>query len=206
MILLIHYFLYLVELYLSISLNYIKLPFRITIMAEIRLSKIPSNIEEFTQIRNEIANSPEGGAASFVMAMLVFEKDRKMGVDAMTIVLDRTNLVESMNGYKGFSPGQSIKYHLGRFDSKPFWGRTYILGTSPETAYLLPTELLVETNRNSASEQANGDVKIFVKCTGADSHRPITLRANDKGIWKAVECSSMFLDMRAPKQIISDDL
>jgi hypothetical protein len=175
-------------------------------MKQVNLKSIPQNIEAFTQIRNEIANSPEGGAATFVLAMILFEKDRKMGTDALTMVLDRSNLVESMNGYKGFSPGQSIKYHLSRFDSKPFWGRTYIIGTGPETAYMLPTELLVETNRNSASEQANGDVKIFVKCTGADSHRPITLRANDKGIWKAVECSSMFLDMRAPKQIISDDL
>jgi len=175
-------------------------------MKQVNLKSIPQNMEAFTQTRNEIANSPEGGAASFVLAMILFEKDRKMGEDALTIVLDRTNLVESMNGYKGFSPGQSIKYHIGRFDSKPYWGRTYILDTSPENAYVLPSELLVETNRNSVSVQTNGDIKIFIKCTGADSHRPITLRANDKGIWKAVECSSMFLDMRAPQQIISDDL
>ena len=175
-------------------------------MKQVRLSQIPTSIDEFVQIRNEIANTPEGGAASFVLAMIVFEKDRKMGEDALTIVLDRTNLVESMNGYKGFSPGQSIKYHLGRFDSRPYWGRTYILGTSPENAYALPEQLNVETLRNATSEQSNGDIKVFVKCTGADSHRPITLRANDKGIWKAVECSSMFLDMRAPQQIISDDL
>jgi hypothetical protein len=175
-------------------------------MKIITLPCLPDNIDSFIEIRDEIAKSPEGAAAIFVLAMLVFEKDRKMGEDALIIVLDRSNLVESMNGYKGFSPGQSIKYHLGRFNSKPYWGRTYILGTNPENAYVLPSELLVETNRNSVSVQTNGDVKVFVKCTGADSHRPITLRANDKGIWKAVECSSMFLDMRAPQQIISDDL
>ena len=175
-------------------------------MKQVNLKSIPQNIEAFTQTRNEIANSPEGGAATFVLAMILFEKDRKMGTDALTMVLDRSNLVESMNGYKGFSPGQSIKYHIGRFDSKSYWGRSYILGTSPENAYALPEQLNVETLRNATSEQSNGDVKIFIKCTGADSHRPITLRANDKGIWKAVECSSMFLDMRAPQQIISDDL
>lgn len=175
-------------------------------MTTINLSGIPSNIEDFVSMRNELANTPEGGAAVFVLAMIMFGNDRKLGEQALTVALDRSNLAESMMGYKGFVPASSLKYHLDRFAAKPYWGRAYVEGTSPENAYELPADLSVTLGRNAYSELSNGDVKIFIKCSGADSPRPITLRVNDKGIWKALECSSMFLDMRAPQQNISDDL
>ena len=175
-------------------------------MTIINLVKIPDNIEEFVKMRDELATTPEGGAAIFVMAMILFGNDIKMGEQAFVVALDRYNLSASANGYKGFMPSNSLKFHLDRFVSKPYWGKTYILGTNFEQGYQLPAELKVETSRNPSSQQSNGDIKVFVKCTGADMLRPITMRVNDKGIWKAYECSSMFVDMRAPKQIISDDL
>jgi hypothetical protein len=175
-------------------------------MKTITLPSLPENIDSFIEIRDQIANSPEGGAAIFVLAMLMFENERKLGEQAFTVALDRNNLSESMMGYKGFTPSQSIKFHLNRFEGKNYWGKSYIIGTSFENGYLLPAQLNVEVGRNPSSEQSNGDIKVFVKCTGADTPRPITMRINDKGIWKAYECSSMFVDMRVPKQIISDDL
>ena len=120
--------------------------------------------------------------------------------------MDKYNLSASNNGYKGFSPSNSIRFHLDRFLNKPYWGNTYILGTNFEEAYRLPEKLDLEISRNNSSQQSNGDIKVFIKCTGADMLRPITMRVNDKGIWKAYECSSLFVDMRAPKVNISDDL
>ncbi len=175
-------------------------------MTIINLNKIPDNIDEFVTMRNELATTPEGGAAIFIMAMILFGKDRKFGEQAFVVALDSYNLSASQNGYKGFVPSNSLKFHLDRFASKPYWGHTYILGTHFEEAYKLPNELKVETSRNPSSQQSNGDIKVFVKCTGADMPRPITMRVNDKGFWKAYECSSMFVDMRAPKQVISDDI
>ncbi len=175
-------------------------------MMTITLPSVPDNIDSFVEIRDQIAISPEGGAAIFVLAMMMFENDRKLGEQAFTVALDRTNLSESMMGYKGFTPSQNIKFHLDRFEGKNYWGKSYVAGTSFEDGYKLPSTLKVEIGRNTSSEQSNGDIKVFVKCTGADTPRPITLRKNDKGFWKATECSSMFVDMRAPKQFISDDL
>jgi hypothetical protein len=175
-------------------------------MQTVNLRMIPTTMDDFNAIRDEIANSPEGGAAVFILAMLMFDKDKKLGEQALTVALDRSNLSESMMGYKGFIPSNSIKYHIDRFSSKTYWGRAYIEGTSPDNAYQLPAELNVLIGRNAYSQLSNGDIKVFVKCSGADTPRPIALRVNDKGIWKAVECSSMFLDMRAPQQTISDDL
>jgi hypothetical protein len=176
-------------------------------MQTISIPSIPASVEEFISIRNQIATSPEGGAAVFVLAMILFDRDEKLGVEALTVALDRSNLREDMNGYKGFSPGINLSYHIDRFSRNSYWGRAYIEGTSPENQYTLPpVPLQLSIGRNSYSEQKNGDVKVFIKCSGADNPRPISMRVNDKGLWKAVECSSMFLGMRAPEQEISDDL
>lgn len=176
-------------------------------MQNISIPHIPDNIEEFVGIRNQLATSPEGGAAIFVLAMILFDRDEQLGTDALTIALDRSNLREDMNGYKGFSPGINLSYHIDRFARNTYWGRAYVEGTSPENQYRLPgAPLEVVTSRNSYSEQPNGDIKIFIKCSAADNPRPISMRVNDKGLWKASECSSMFLGMRAPEQEISDDL
>lgn len=176
-------------------------------MQTVSIPNIPNNIEEFVAIRNQLATSPEGGAAIFVLAMILFERNEKLGNSALTVALDRTNLREDMMGYKGFSPGINLSYHIDRFTRNTYWGRAYVEGTSPENKYTLPAAPLeVTTGRNSHSEQRNGDVKVFIKCSGADSPRPISMRVNDKGLWKASECSSMFLGMRAPEQEISDDL
>ncbi len=176
-------------------------------MQSVSIPQLPKNIEEFVSLRNEIAKTPEGGAAMFIVAMILFDQDQKLGTDALTIALDRANLREDMMGYKGFSPSSSLQYHIDRFSRKSYWGRAYVEKTSPQNQYRLPTvPLKISLGRNRYSELSNGDIKIFIKCSGADDPRPITLRVNDKGYWKAIECSSMFLDMRDPEQQISDDL
>ncbi len=176
-------------------------------MKPYQIPRIPSTIDDFTSIRDGLANSPEGGAAVFILAMMLYAKDKTLGMQALTIAMDRNNLREEMTGYKGFALSRSYDYHLGNFSKKPYWANAYIDGTSPDNGYALGSApYTLQIGRNSSSEQANGVIKVFVKCSGADSPRPIALKANDKGIWKVSECSSMFLDMRAPDSKISDDL
>lgn len=173
----------------------------------ISLNRIPDNIEGFIALRDELANTPEGGAAIFILAMLMFAEDQNLGMQAFTIAMDRTNLREDIKGYKGFSPAASYDYHFKNFAQKLYWAKSYVLGTSPAGKYELPTvPYQISATRNAHSEQQNGDIKVFVACSGADSPRPITLRVNDKGRWKVVECSSMFLGMRVPENDVSDDL
>jgi hypothetical protein len=173
----------------------------------IQLDHIPNNIEDFVSMRNELANTPEGGAAIFVLAMLLYAENKDLGSHALTIAFDRSNLHEDSNGYKGFSPATAYNYHLQSFSEKPYWAKSYILGTAPKDGYqLAAAPYQVQLSRNSYSELNENDIKIFVACSGADSPRPIRLCANDKGLWKVKECSSLFLGMRAPEDNSSDDL
>ena len=173
----------------------------------IQLDQIPNDIETFISMRNKLATTPEGGAAIFVLAMLLYAENKDLGNQALTIALDRDNLREDSKGYKGFSPATAYNFHLQRFSEKPYWAKAYISGTTPANGYQLPAApYTVELSRNAYSEIDDKNIKIFVECSGADSPRPIRLTANDKGLWKVKECSSMFLGMRAPEDNSADDL
>ncbi len=43
-------------------------------------------------------------------------------------------------------------------------------------------------------------------CTGAATPRPVTLKRNDRGVWKAYEWSSLLVGVRPPVLKIEDDL
>jgi len=38
----------------------------------VKINKIPSSVEEFVEMRNEIAKTPEGGAAMFLLALKMY--------------------------------------------------------------------------------------------------------------------------------------
>ena len=72
----------------------------------ISVNRIPANTEEFVYMRNVQSNSPEGGAAMFIMSMIIYTTDKNLGMQCATIALDQTRLV-SGSPSKGFTPDKS---------------------------------------------------------------------------------------------------
>ncbi len=172
-------------------------------------NKIPTSIEEFVAMRDRESTTPEGGAMMVVVALLMYSQDAKLGMQAYTVALDQMNLVEGGSNavYMGFSPTQGERYNLENYygKHKDHLGNSYILGTSVNNNYRLPAApYKMEFTRNKYSEQTNGDIKVFIKCSGADSARPVTLRKNNRGIWKVTTCNSLFVGVR--KQAVDDRL
>ena len=91
---------------------------------------------------------------------------------------------------------------------KGWMAHSYVLGTSHEQGYALPPsgpyQIMIDST--NPYQPGAGMKKLFISCSGADSPRPITLKVNDKGLWKAHEWSSLQLGMRAPVVHKSDDL
>lgn len=174
----------------------------------VELGELPGTMDEFLLLRDKLADSPEGGAALFVAAMIGYTEDPDLGTDMFTIALDRSRLTEKADGYKGYAPvGTVMSYPKQYLTSKPYIARSYIVGTSPENGYALPAPpVTVRISTNPHSEQANGDIKVFIACNGADSPRPVILRRNNRGIWKAVNINSLFVGIRPPVEEIDDDL
>lgn len=173
----------------------------------VTIGSLPQSEDEFVAMRNEIAKTPEGGAALFITAMITFVKNRELGMKFFTIALDQGNL-SGGNVYKGFKPGPGIMYHINRLaDARrahlPF---AYIEGASPSNGYAasLPYRLIMSRNRYSIMKEDR--IKVFIACSGVTMPRPLTMQKNDKGHWKVSEASSLFVDVSAPKKNDGDDL
>lgn len=172
----------------------------------VETDKIPTTIEEFIAFRDKVATTPEGGAAVFAMAMILYTQNKELGNQALTVAMDLSQLEEG-NVYKGYQPPSALNYHLGNLSEKPYIARSYVQDAKPDNGYALPSsKIKFKTSRNSYSEQDNGDIKVFIQSSGADSPRPIALRKNEKGLWKAVNYNSLFVGIMPPASNVVDDL
>jgi hypothetical protein len=163
--------------------------------------------EDFIVFRDAAAQTPEGAAAVFVLAMLLFERDQALGREAMVIALDASELRRDPAGYQGYALGNRAADFVSRYlIPRPYLARSYLLGTSPEGGYKAPASRTVQLSRNPTSVISDERVKVFVSCSGADSPRPMTLQRNNRGVWKAYEYSSLFVGVRPPATVVDDPL
>lgn len=171
----------------------------------VTVQTMPTSPDAFIELREQIAKTPEGGATMAILAMMTFVENETLGKQFLTIALDRSQ-IESGNVYKGYAPQRSFNYHLSRMKDpgRKHLYRSYIVGTSPESNYQasLPYRFSFTRNRYSVikrDDEGNPvQVKVFAACSGASSPRPLAMKKNASGIWKAYEMSSLFLDVQAP--------
>lgn len=171
----------------------------------VKVDKLPATVDEFLELRNNIATSPEGGATVFLTALKIYVENPELGEQCFVIAVDKGSLQEG-SIYKGFalrkSDLQLIKNQMAK--NKKI-SNSYIQGSSPENGYSVKTPYEYKYKSNPYSGDAEiGPYKIFVFCSGADSPRPITLKKNNKGIWKASSWSSVLVGIK--KEPVSDDL
>jgi len=178
----------------------------------ITLSKVPASPEEFIQMRNNLSRTPEGGAAMFIAALINLGKNEKLGMQCLTIGIDQSQVTKG-NVYKGYKPGRSVMYHLNRLKRGGvrgnFWGyaaKAYLKGSTHKNGYTPSKPYKVVTSRNKYSgSEAKGRVKVYIDVAIEGFRpRPISMKRNDKGIWKAIEFSSMFLDVPKPGKKTDD--
>jgi len=172
----------------------------------VEIKEMPQTIESFVALRDKIADTPEGGAAIFLVALKIYVDNQELGEQCLVISVDMNGL-RSGDTYKGYSLLNSdmslIKSQI--LDKNKKVPDSYIKGSSPENNYTVKLPYVYEFSSNPYSGDAkSGTYKIFVKCSGADSARPITLKQNNHGIWKASNFSSVLVGIK--KTPVSDDL
>lgn len=170
------------------------------------LNAPPKTVDEFLKVRDEIATTPEGGAFVFLLAMATYAEDVELGETFFTIALDQSHLNTDAKGYKGHKPSRGQEYLFKRLTTRAHLPRSYFAGATPANHYSIQPPYKAAFSRNRSSELAEDRIKVFVACSGADSSRPITLQKNDKGIWKALETSTLFVDIRKPGGPPEDDI
>ncbi len=171
----------------------------------ITIKKIPATIDEYVEMRNQIATTPEGGAAMFLLALKMYIDNPDLAKQCFVTIVDRNSLREG-NVYKGYQllngDMDLIKRQMANDKYIP---NSYIKGSKPENNYSvkLPYIYVFSSNRYSG-DKAAGQFKVFAACSGASSPRPMSLKRNNRGIWKLTNWSSVLVGIAKPP--IDDDL
>lgn len=165
----------------------------------IRIEQIPATTEEFIQLRNNMATTPEGGAAVFIIAAIKYTENPDTGRHWVIIATDKNWLSPSNSekAYKGFDLGNSANFLLKQIDDKKYIPYSYLTGTSVANGYEpgnAPYQIAVERS----ADGGDGMVKVYIHSTGVDATRPITLKKNEAGMWKGFEYSSIFTGIQPP--------
>ncbi|MCS7077239.1 MAG: hypothetical protein NZ455_11050 [Bacteroidia bacterium] len=192
---------------MSQNLPSVKIP--VNPVKKIKIDNEPSTIDEFVKMRDEIATTPEGGAAMFVLAMRKYQANPDQNISYLIVSIDQSRLEESQGeqSYKGYTIAKSDMWTVKtQLTKNNYLANSYFKGTSSQNGYAAKPPFVVECERNQYSNIDNNTVKVFVRCSGADTPRPITMAKNDKGIWKAKEFSSLLVGVKAPPSNAKDDL
>jgi hypothetical protein len=179
------------------------------VLEPIEIDGLPQSVEGFIALRDQVAQRPQGGAAMMVVALLMYAEDEDLGRQCLAIAVDRDKLSEGPKGYEGWQLRASDIWLLhSQIKGKPHIPRSYVKGAIPENGYRLPAPPYVfEFSDNPHSgDPETGMYKVFVTSSGASSPRPVTVKRNDQGIWKAYEWSTLIVGVQEPDQEIADDL
>jgi hypothetical protein len=175
----------------------------------IQIDGIPQSIDAFVALRDQVATTPQGGAAMMVVALIAYATDEELGRQCLTVAVDRDRLQEGAQGYKGWelrrSDLQRIRLQL---QGKAYLAYSYLQGTSPQNGYQPsdPPYILTFQDNPYSGDVDSGTYKTFVHSSGADSPRPVTLKRNNRGVWKASEWSSLIVGVAPPAKKADDDL
>jgi hypothetical protein len=153
----------------------------------IEISTIPKNVEEMRAMKEFYFSSAFQVAALFILAISNYS-------------ISPENCYEMIDALKG--PVKMNQYEKNfikdRMRSKAdYIGKAYFVGATPSNNYTpsLPYRIVVE--ENSHSFDTDGFAIVYIKTSGADTPRPVTLRrkGNEWFLW---EHAGPLADIRKP--------
>ena len=150
-----------------------------------KFDKIPESIEELKALPEAELTSPFAAAALSVLVLCNYENNR-----------DKT--IEMLNYLKGPQPLSvyETQFIRDRLSGKGYKTFSFFEGSSPENSYTPTIPYTITTFDNPYSYDNEGYAKIYMRSSGADSERYVSLRRKgDKWyVWEIFYLS----DIRTP--------
>ena len=152
----------------------------------IAFPSLPKTLTEFAALSQAAMQSPYDTAAMFVAALGVYNENKE-------------EFVFMVNFLKGPAPLSQPDINFFRGKLTDYLARSYFAGATPQNDYTPSQPYTVVVSDNTYSYATEGHAKLFVKCGGADSPRPVTMRLAKDGKWYLTEYSSLMLGIRKPE-------
>lgn len=171
------------------------------VLPSVSIDILPEKLEDFVALRDRVAVTPQGGAAVLVAALLLYVRDRDLGLQCLSAIMTHERLSEGHGGYDGRRVRTADAQHVaGQFKKQTYLPASYIKGATPANGYELPAPpYVVECSGNPYSgDLESGTYKVFVECSGASTPRPVTLKRDQQGLWKAHEWSTLTVGIQRP--------
>ena len=132
----------------------------------ITFDTLPKNIDELKSIAADCFNSPFKMAALSVAVLMNYENDRDATMEMMNYI----------KGPRPLTPFE-IQFIRDRLGGKMYVVRSFFEGTSVENDYTVPpAPYKIEVSDNPYSYQNDDYATLYLKSSGADNPRPVTLR------------------------------
>jgi len=171
-----------------------------------------TSVEAFLKKRSEMAKTPFAGATLLMHAWVLRQYDKTTADKLLVLSLHESRVDKSSNGvYKGYKWRNSEDYMVKQINKIPHCARSYVMGATPANSYKIDKQKIQIKFRvqiKHVGSIKSGKYKVFVCTSGAQSCRPVPMKRNSKGIWKAYGLSSIAVGCIKPvvKNSAEDDL
>ena len=153
----------------------------------ITFEKLPDNLEELKAMPQASLDQPEYGAALFVAVMMHYMVNKE----------ETFEMLDFLNGPYEVTPFQK-QFLADRMADGDYVVRSFFNGTSPDNDYTPSMPYTIETEKGFDHE-IDGRMRIFLKSSGADSKRYITMRHKPSTNQWFVEEQLILSMIRKPK-------
>jgi len=170
---------------------------------------VPANVEDFVKLRNNIAQTPFGGAAIVILALYIVTQSEDMGFKCLTAALDASLLTHK------FCDDDDIAFEMSFLreivisaqlmadikailTEKKYIPASYFSGTSPDMNYQVAHPFTI-TLHQGAEEPDSELITLQVTSTGDTNKRFVTLTTTEQGLWKGKEILDLLKDVSPPE-------
>ncbi|MBQ6554117.1 MAG: hypothetical protein IJR45_07650 [Firmicutes bacterium] len=148
-------------------------------------NSVPAGVQELSLLPEAVLTSPFAAAALSVLAFCRYGEDTQAAIDMI-------------NFLKGPQPlsNYDIQFLRDRLAGKGYKPFSFFEGSSPQNNYTPAVPYTITVSDNPYSYNNEGYATLYLKSSGADSERPVTLRKKGEQwfLWQITFLS----DIRTP--------
>ncbi|MEB3197500.1 MAG: hypothetical protein VKP62_09885 [Candidatus Sericytochromatia bacterium] len=184
---------------------------------DLGIRELPATVEAFLALRDQLATSPEGAVAIFLVALNIYAENRTLGRTLLTLAVDARHLKDSRapEAHQGKLIAEARTWEINRvLEGSPATARAYWKGASPANGYAPAKPYAVALYlqpgaRGRLDQYARATTgreveewQFFVRSEGyrnaGGGGRPISVARNEAGLWQVTRFNGVVAAVMKP--------